>query len=131
MVHRSTASTLRTSGTVSTPSTSSTPLALYHYRMMLPRLRLAVVSTFAALFAAVSLAPAQTPQAGRETSAASVASYPLSQEMPVDPEAVVGKLPNGLRYYVRQNPKPPHRAELRLVVKAGSVLEDEDQCGLA
>src|SRR5262249_58074006 len=52
-------------------------------------------------------------------------------EMPVDPEAVVGKLPNGLRYYVRQNPKPPHRAELRLVVKAGSVLEDEDQRGLA
>ena len=42
-----------------------------------------------------------------------------------------GDLPNGLRYYVRANAKPAHRAELRLVVKAGSVLEDDDQQGLA
>jgi zinc protease len=99
--------------------------------MILPRLRLAVISTFAVLVAAVSFAAPQTAQAGPEGSAASVASYSLSQQMPVDPEAVVGKLPNGLRYYVRPNPKPPHRAELRLVVKAGSVLEDDDQRGLA
>jgi zinc protease len=51
--------------------------------------------------------------------------------MPFDPEAVVGTLPIGLRYYVRPNAKPPRRAELRLVVKAGSVLEDDDQRGLA
>ena len=51
--------------------------------------------------------------------------------MPVDPEVVVGTLPNGLRYYVRANAKPARRAELRLVVKAGSVLEDDDQQGLA
>ena len=49
----------------------------------------------------------------------------------VDPDALVGTLPNGLRYYVRANAKPAHRAELRLVVKAGSVLEDDDQQGLA
>src|SRR3954447_14746751 len=73
---------------------------------------------------------AQAP-AGRETSAASVASYALTQQMPVDPEVVVGTLPNGLRYYVRANGKPARRAELRLVVKAGSVLEDQDQLGLA
>src|ERR1019366_2664170 len=65
------------------------------------------------------------------TSAVSVASYSLPQQMPVDPEALVGTLPNGLRYYVRANAKPAHRAELRLVVKAGSVLEDADQLGLA
>ena len=53
------------------------------------------------------------------------------QQMPVDPEVVVGTLPNGLRYYVRPNAKPARRAELRLVVKAGSVLEDDDQRGLA
>jgi zinc protease len=76
-------------------------------------------------------ATAQTPPAGHETSAASVASYRLAQQMPVDPEVVVGTLPNGLRYYVRANGKPSHRAELRLVVKAGSVLEDNDQQGLA
>ena len=51
--------------------------------------------------------------------------------MPVDPEVAVGTLPNGLRYYVRPNAKPGKRAELRLVVKAGSVLEDDDQQGLA
>ena len=40
-------------------------------------------------------------------------------------------LPNGLHYYVRKNGKPEHRAELRLVVNAGSILEDDDQQGLA
>ena len=55
------------------------------------------------------------PAAGRETSAASVASYALSQQMPVDPEVVVGTLPNGLRYYVRANGEagPPRRAAAR------------------
>jgi hypothetical protein len=51
--------------------------------------------------------------------------------MPIDPEASMGTLPNGLRYYVRPNPRPANRIELRLVVKAGSVLEDDDQLGLA
>jgi zinc protease len=76
-------------------------------------------------------AAAQTPPAGRDASAASVASYAPAQLMPVDPEVVVGTLPNGLRYYVRPNPKPARRVELRLVVKAGSVLEDADQLGVA
>ncbi|HTM24880.1 MAG TPA: insulinase family protein [Vicinamibacterales bacterium] len=95
------------------------------------RVRAATSSVLAILFAGASVAFAQTEPPGRETSAASVASYALSQQMPVDPEAIVGALPNGLRYYVRANGKPAHRAELRLVVKAGSVLEDEDQRGLA
>jgi zinc protease len=54
-----------------------------------------------------------------------------SQPMPVDPAITIGRLPNGLRYYVRTNPKPEKRAELRLVIKAGSILEDDDQQGLA
>jgi zinc protease len=96
------------------------------------RLRLAVCGVFASVLAAAGpVTSAQAPPAGHETSAASVASYGLSQQMPVDPEVVVGTLPNGLRYYVRANRKPGHRAELRLVVKAGSVLEDDDQQGLA
>jgi zinc protease len=49
----------------------------------------------------------------------------------VDPDVTVGTLPNGLRYYIRPNGRPARRAELRLVVKAGSVLEDDDQKGLA
>jgi zinc protease len=55
----------------------------------------------------------------------------LTQPMPVDPELTMGKFPNGLRYYIRANKKPEKRAELRLVVKAGSILEDDDQRGLA
>jgi zinc protease len=55
----------------------------------------------------------------------------LDQVVPVDPLITVGMLPNGFRYYIRENRQPPARAELRLAVKAGSVLEDEDQRGLA
>ena len=51
--------------------------------------------------------------------------------LPRDPHVIVGTLPNGLRYYIRRNAKPEKRAELRLVVNAGSILEDEDQRGLA
>jgi zinc protease len=55
----------------------------------------------------------------------------LSDRMPVDPQITIGKLPNGMKYYIRANKKPEKRAELRLVVKAGSILEDDDQQGLA
>jgi len=99
------------------------------------RVRTTFITFTASLLWAAQLVLAQAqpqPQArGRETSAESVASYAPSQAMPFDPEAVVGALPNGLRYYVRPNAKPARRAELRLVVKAGSVLEDDDQRGLA
>jgi len=55
----------------------------------------------------------------------------LSDPLPMDPKVKVGKLPNGLTYYIRQNKKPEQRVELRLVVNAGSINEDEDQQGLA
>ena len=53
------------------------------------------------------------------------------ERMPLDSAVTIGRLPNGLRYYIRENHYPAHRAELRLVVNAGSVLEDPDQLGLA
>ena len=55
----------------------------------------------------------------------------LTAVVPVDPRITVGTLPNGLRFYVRKNQQPQGRAELRLVVNAGSILEDDDQRGLA
>jgi len=58
-------------------------------------------------------------------------SAALSQPMPVDPQITIGKFANGMRYYIRANKKPEKRAELRLVVKAGSILEDDDQQGMA
>jgi zinc protease len=54
-----------------------------------------------------------------------------SDRLPTDPNVTVGKLPNGVSYYIRVNKKPEARAELRLAVNAGSVLEDEKQLGLA
>ncbi len=55
----------------------------------------------------------------------------LSAKLPQDPEVAIGKLPNGLSYYIRRNTLPAGRAEIWLAVNAGSVLEDEDQRGLA
>ena len=55
----------------------------------------------------------------------------LSEDLPIDPAVTVGRLDNGLRYFIRANERPEKRAELRLVVNAGSVLEDGDQLGLA
>jgi zinc protease len=55
----------------------------------------------------------------------------LSDKIPVGPQVKVGKLANGLTYYIQKNGRPEKKLELRLVVKAGSILEDEDQQGLA
>ncbi|MDQ2818996.1 MAG: insulinase family protein [Pseudomonadota bacterium] len=87
---------------------------------------------FALLFAAPVLAASTTP-ATPATPAASVAVTPakLDAVLPAGPQVKVGKLANGLTYYIQKNTKPARKLELRLVVKAGSILEDEDQQGLA
>ncbi|MEX8548585.1 MAG: M16 family metallopeptidase [Mucilaginibacter sp.] len=51
--------------------------------------------------------------------------------VPADPAVLIGKLPNGLTYYIRKNTEPKNRADLYLINKAGSVLENDDQQGLA
>ncbi|HUL72800.1 MAG TPA: insulinase family protein [Vicinamibacterales bacterium] len=93
---------------------------------MTARTRVHALSFLVSLAAGVCLVAAR-PHAAPPPAQATAASQP----MPVDPAIAMGKLSNGLRYYVRANPKPEKRAELRLVVKAGSILEDEDQQGLA
>ena len=55
----------------------------------------------------------------------------LSAQLPVDTFVHRGVLANGLRYVIRRNGRPEKRAELRLVVNAGSILEDDAQRGLA
>jgi zinc protease len=82
--------------------------------------------TITAVAAAARLAAAQPAPA-----ASSALQAPLTRIIAMDPQIRVGRLPNGLQYFVRANAQPQGRAELRLVVKAGSVLEDEDQRGLA
>lgn len=54
-----------------------------------------------------------------------------SETIPFNPEVKIGQLSNGLTYYIKNNGKPENKVELRLVVNAGSILEDEDQLGLA
>jgi zinc protease len=61
----------------------------------------------------------------------SFAQLNLNDTLPLDPNVKVGKLENGLTYYIRQNKKPEQKVELRLVVNTGSIMEDEDQQGLA
>ncbi|MGH7443311.1 MAG: M16 family metallopeptidase, partial [Longimicrobiales bacterium] len=55
----------------------------------------------------------------------------LLAPLPVDSAVRTGTLDNGMHYYVRENHRPQERAELRLVVDAGSVLENDAQRGLA
>jgi len=90
----------------------------------LSRLRLLILA--AAVAAALGVASAQQSAIPPAVQAAT-----LDQIVPVDPLITVGTLPNGFRYYIRENRQPQARAELRLAVKAGSVLEDEDQRGMA
>ncbi len=83
------------------------------------------------LFAVALLAATGLAGARQQVATAPAQSAALNQPMPVDPQITTGQFTNGLRYYVRANKKPEKRAELRLVVKAGSILEDDDQQGLA
>ncbi len=79
----------------------------------------------------VFLAATCLVSAQQQATATQSQAQSLAQPMPVDPQITIGKFANGLRYYIRANKKPEKRAELRLVVKAGSILEDDDQQGLA
>ncbi len=59
---------------------------------------------------------------------------PLPQEnsdIPADPAVTWGLLENGLRYAILPNAEPPDRVSLRLFVDAGSLMEEDDQQGLA
>jgi len=55
----------------------------------------------------------------------------LESPLPLDDSVLIGKLENGLTYYIRQNSTPLHFAELRLVINAGAAMEDDDQRGIA
>ena len=83
-------------------------------------------------------APAQPAPAASAAAQTATVAQPdaagepaLDQKIPVDPRITVGELSNGLRYWIRENREPRNRADLRLVVRAGSVAEDDDQRGLA
>ena len=79
------------------------------------------------LFAQVKKKPVVSPK----NKPAPAAQQLRGNILPVDPNLVTGKLTNGLTYYIRKNTEPKNRAQLYLVNKVGSVLENDDQQGLA
>ncbi len=55
----------------------------------------------------------------------------MMEPLPIDPDTRYGKLDNGLTYYVRHNELPKGQAFFYIAQKVGSVLEEDDQRGLA
>ena len=51
--------------------------------------------------------------------------------IPVDPNVRIGKLDNGLTYYIRKNALPENRADFYIAQKVGSIQEEDNQRGLA
>lgn len=62
---------------------------------------------------------------------ASAQEMPQLPQMPRDTAVVYGVLPNGLTYYIRHNEYPKGQADFRIAQKVGSVLEEDNQRGLA
>ena len=55
----------------------------------------------------------------------------LNSKLPLDPDVRIGKLDNGLTYYIRKNSLPENQAQFWLVVNAGAIQEEPHQNGLA
>lgn len=91
----------------------------------------ALMKPYCILFFVLLLVGCATTEQGTQTPVSSVASPAASPRLPIDSAVRKGQLENGLTYIIRKNGRPENRAELRLVVNAGSILEDTDQQGLA
>lgn len=60
-----------------------------------------------------------------------MSSMAFAQNIPMDPSVRTGTLPNGMKYYIKKNTLPEKKVDFRLAINAGSILEDENQRGLA
>ncbi|PWN70271.1 peptidase M16 [Chryseobacterium phosphatilyticum] len=60
-----------------------------------------------------------------------ISSSFFGQNIPVDPSVKIGTLSNGMKYYIKKNALPEKKVDFRLAINAGSILEDENQRGLA
>jgi zinc protease len=92
---------------------------------------IALLLVLAAALAGCSSSTAPPPPAPAVTAAPTPTPVAAAQPMPLDPAVSFGRLDNGLSYYIRRHDEPRQRAELRLAVNAGSILEDDEQRGLA
>jgi zinc protease len=85
----------------------------------------------AVLFAVNAPAYAQKKAVAHKKTTAVAAKKTDGTLIPNDPDVKIGKLPNGLIYYIRKNSEPKNRAELYLATRIGSLMEDDNQQGLA
>ncbi|HEY1061284.1 MAG TPA: insulinase family protein [Daejeonella sp.] len=81
----------------------------------------------AVMFAAAGVSNAQTVVKNKPAATKQVPSGTI----PLDPAIRTGKLPNGFTYYIRKNIEPKNRVQLYLANKIGSIMENDDQRGLA
>lgn len=91
------------------------------------RFPLAVVALLGALVVTASAQVAAPPPQAKSIPP----ELALDRTLPIDPAVRSGRLPNGLRYFLRQNTRPEKRVSMRLAVNAGAIQEEADQRGLA
>ena len=59
------------------------------------------------------------------------AQYDMKAPLPMDPNVRIGKLANGLTYYIRHNAEPKERASFYIIQNVGAILENDDQDGFS
>ncbi|HDL19308.1 MAG TPA: insulinase family protein [Bacteroidetes bacterium] len=82
-------------------------------------------------FVTLMLLPVFSTDYAQQTESGQKYKLDLQEIIPIDARITTGRLDNGLQYFIRENKKPENRAELRLIVNVGSILENDDQQGLA
>lgn len=85
----------------------------------------------AILLFALPVAAQQTAKTVVSVKKQAISGYKANSPLPIDKAVKTGKLANGLTYYIRKNTEPGKRAVLYLVTGVGSLMEDDDQLGLA
>jgi len=86
---------------------------------------------FALIIAIVVLFPAGTFSQAKPSQRAVNPATAKGQVLPLDSAVKTGKLANGFTYYIRKNTEPKNRVTLYLATKVGSILENDEQQGLA
>jgi len=84
-----------------------------------------------AIIAVIFLLPYNSFSQKKSKKVEAKASSEQAVVIPLDSAVRVGKLPNGFTYYIRKNVEPKNRVTMYLANKVGSVLENDDQQGLA
>lgn len=94
-----------------------------------------VRTVLAGVVCAATLLVGTSARPGAQVAAPAAATPAIATDpaapLPLDPAIRSGRLPNGLRYFLRQNGRPAKRVSLRLAVDVGSIHEADDQRGLA